>query len=97
MPGGTAGATLRGSSNVRIGLASFQVRDGWIFSIQADPVIEIADQLLEQADPHFASVGDGVVTFHCENGDVSYGLQEHDDLRETWIGIRSDIDPDDLA
>jgi hypothetical protein len=68
-----------------------------ITMLQADPVIEIADQILERADPEFLSVGDGVVTFHCSNGDVSYGLCEHDDLRETWLGVRSDVDEDDLS
>jgi hypothetical protein len=76
-------------------VASFQVRDGWIYCLQADPVIEIADMLLEQADPHFASVGDGIVTFHCQNGDVSYGLRDHDDIREVWIGVRAGGEDDD--
>jgi hypothetical protein len=63
---------------------------------QADPVIEIADQILERADPDFVSVGDGIVTFHFANADVSYGLREHDDLRETWLGVRSDVTDEDL-
>jgi hypothetical protein len=63
---------------------------------QADPLVEIADQVLEHGAPEFVHVGDGIVTFHCSNGDVSYGLREHDDLRETWLGVRSDIDPADL-
>jgi hypothetical protein len=68
-----------------------------ITMLQADPVIEIADQILERADPEFLSLGDGIVTFHCSNGDMSYGLREHDDLRETWLGVRSDVDEEDLA
>jgi hypothetical protein len=64
---------------------------------QADPVVEIVDQVLEHADPDFVSVGDGIVTFHFANADVSYGLREHDDLRETWLGVRSDVDEDELA
>ena len=44
----------------------------------------------------FVRRGDGIVTFHCINGDVSYGLREHDDLTETWLGVRSDIAEDDL-
>ena len=59
-----------------------------ITCVQADAVVEIADRILELADPNFVSVGDGIVTFHCTNGDVSYGLRNHDDIRETWIGVR---------
>jgi hypothetical protein len=61
--------------------------------VQADPFVEIADQVLEQGDPEFLSVGDGIVTFHGSNGDVTYGLRDHDDLRECWIGVRSDLSP----
>jgi hypothetical protein len=66
-----------------------------ITCIQADPIIEIADRILEQADPLFVSAGDGIVTFHCSNGDVSYGLREHDDLRECWLGVRSGFQEED--
>jgi hypothetical protein len=76
-------------------VATFDVRDGLITCLQADPVIEIADQILERADPTFLSVGDGSVTFHCSNGDISYGLRDHDDIRETWIGIRPGVDDDE--
>lgn len=55
--------------------------------MQADPVVEIHDSILENGDPRFLSVGDGIVTFHCDNGDVTYGLVEHDETRETWLGI----------
>jgi hypothetical protein len=65
--------------------------------LQADPIIEIADQILEQANPNFVSVGDGIATFHCSNGDVTYGLREHCDLRETWLGVRSGVADEDLA
>jgi hypothetical protein len=95
-----AGTSLRDSSHVRLGVCCFSVeivhgdKPGTTRSItclQADPFIEIADQVLEQADPNFVSQGDGIVTFRCENGDVTYGLREHDDLRETWLGVRSDL------
>jgi hypothetical protein len=82
-------------------VATFNVTDVGnersIRCLQADPLIEIADQILEHGDPEFLSVGDGIVTFHCSNADVSYGLREHDDLRETWLGVRSDVDEDELA
>jgi hypothetical protein len=67
-----------------------------ITMLQADPVIEIADVILEHADPTFLSVGDGIATFHCSNGDVVYGLREHDNLRETWLGVRSGVADEDL-
>ena len=79
----------------RIGVAVFETMFGHVRILQADPVIEIADQILERADRSFVSVGDGIVTFHCENGDVSYGLRDHDDLREVWIGIRAGAPLDD--
>jgi len=66
-----------------------------VFVVQADPVIEIADRILEQGDPRFVSVGDGIATFHCADGDISYGLHDHDDLKETWIGVRSGVELDD--
>lgn len=78
-----------------VGVCCFNVQDGLVTCVQADPVVEIADQILEQADRSFVSVGDGIVTFHCDNGEVSYGLIEHDDIRETWIGIRAGVDQDD--
>ena len=67
----------------------FEVFDGVVSVLQADPVVEIADQILEMADPSFVTVGDGIVTFHCANGDLSYGLRDHDDLRQVWVGVRS--------
>jgi hypothetical protein len=103
MYGGATGATLRGSSDVRIGVATFSVftdeasGEHTISLVQSDPVIEIADQILEFADPSFVSIGDGIVTFHCTNGDVTYGLREHDDLRETWLGVRSGVAEEDLV
>lgn len=97
--GSASGTTLRGSSDVRIGVASFlrhttQERE-WIECVQADPLVEIADSILEYGDPRFLSHGDGIVTFRCENGDVTYGLVEHDDLRMTWLGVRSGFNVDD--
>jgi len=59
--------------------------------LQADACIEITDAVLKQGDPDFIRLGDGIVTFVASNGSVSYGLCNHDDLRETWIGIRSDV------
>lgn len=75
-----------------VGVCCFNVQDGLVTCVQADPVVEIADQILEQADRSFVSVGDGIVTFHCDNGEVSYGLRDHDDIRETWIGIRAGVE-----
>lgn len=63
--------------------------------LQADPVIEISDLILKQSNPEFLSVGDGIVTFHCANGDVSYGLVEHDDYRQTWLGVRPGYEVDE--
>jgi hypothetical protein len=51
-------------------------------------VVEIADRILEEADPNFVHVEDGVVTFHCDNGDVRYGLHEYDDISCAWTAIR---------
>jgi hypothetical protein len=70
--------------------------DGSIALLQADPCIEIEDRLLDVLDPAIATVGDGIVTFHASNGTVSYGLRDYDDIREIWIGVRSDIADEDL-
>jgi hypothetical protein len=77
-------------------VAVFDVNDGLVTCVQADPLVEIADQILEHASREFVSVGDGIVTFHCTNGDLTYGLREHDDLRETWLGVRSGVEDEDL-
>lgn len=78
-----------------VGVCAFEVHGGLVTCLQADPVVEIADQILEQASRDFVSVGDGIVTFHCDNGDVTYGLTSHDDLREAWIGIRAGVSDQD--
>lgn len=70
------------------GVCCFSVEDGIVTCLQADPVVEIADRILEEADPNFVHVEDGVVTFHCDNGDVSYGLHEYDDITCAWTAIR---------
>ena len=57
--------------------------------VQADPVIEIADRVLAGSHPWELSVGDGIVTVHARNGDVSYGLRKYDARRHTWLGVRS--------
>lgn len=57
--------------------------------VQADPVIEIADRVLAGMHPWELTVGDGIVTVHARNGDVSYGLCKYDELRRTWLGVRS--------
>jgi hypothetical protein len=62
--------------------------------VQADPLIELPDHIVA----NLARPDDGAwVTFHTVEGDVTYVLEDHDDIRETWIGIRSDIDSDDLG
>jgi hypothetical protein len=72
-------------------VATFDVQDSLVTCLQADPLIEIADLILEHASRDFITVDDGIVTFHCTNGDLTYGLREHDDIRETWIGVRSGV------
>jgi hypothetical protein len=74
----------------------FDVTNDLVTCIQADPLIEIADMILEHASRDFVSLGDGIVTFHCTNGDLTYGLTEHDDLRECWLGVRSGVSDEDL-
>ena len=100
MHGSPAGTTGSGQGHLRVGVAIFRraydedQRPG-VFVVQADPVVEIHDLILEQGDPQFVSVGDGIVTFRCINGDITYGLRDHDDLKETWIGVRSGVELDD--
>jgi hypothetical protein len=78
-----------------VGVLIFKVDEsGRRWLIQADACIQIADQVLEQADPDFVTRGDDRVIFHCANGDVSYGLRAHDDIREEWLAVRSDVAED---
>jgi hypothetical protein len=70
--------------------------DGTLEVLQADPYIEVTDQLLDSLDGERASYGDGILTIHAARGDVSYGLRDHDDIRETWLGVRSDVELDEV-
>ena len=93
---GAAGATEPSPGHLRvIGTAVFEKRGELVLWLQADRYVEISDHLIEQADDRYLSAGDGIVTFHCANGDLSYGLLHHDDLRETWIAVRSDLADED--
>lgn len=65
--------------------------DGQLWIIQADPLIEVADQLLENLDGERVSYGDGILTIHHRLGEISYGLRDYDDIREVWLGVRSDV------
>jgi hypothetical protein len=91
--GGVAGAPPSRPRDVRIGVLSlsFNAEDGSFCVLQADPYIVISDTLLEQAQGPNAhvEVGDGIVTFHTRHGDLSYGLLEHDELRECWLAVQA--------
>lgn len=76
---------------VEIGVLSMRVEsDGGLRMLQADPYVEIAEALLQGADPRFITHDDDSVTFHFIDGDVSYDLFDYDDIREIWVGVRSD-------
>jgi len=69
-----------------------RLQDGELHLLQADPIIEVADELLGNLDGRRASYADGIFTIHALNGEVSYGLRDYDDIRETWVGVRSDFE-----
>lgn len=61
----------------------------YIVVTRADPYVVVSDSVLEEAAPRWMSVGDGIVTIHGRDGDVSYGLSHHDPYRRLWLGTRS--------
>ena len=81
----------------RVGVLSlrYNPEDGSFCILQADPYIEISDQVLDNADGEKVSQGDGIVTFHTRHGDLSYGLLEHDDLHEHWLAVHAGWQPVD--
>jgi hypothetical protein len=68
--------------------------DAWrVEVVQADPVVEFADEFLEalasenRAD---VSMGDGILTIRGVNRTVSYGLGEREIALMTTLGYLSD-------
>jgi hypothetical protein len=62
--------------------------DGSIDIIDAPDEILVADRFLAEVRPPYADYGDGILTIHARNGDVSYGLHHHDPFRCQWQGTR---------
>jgi len=50
----------------------------------------VADEFLANLDPRFGHFGDGILTLHGRDGDVSYGLSRYDVCLRVWHGTRSD-------
>ena len=48
----------------------------------------VAEEFLANLDPRFAHFGDGILTLHGRDGDVSYGLSHYDPYRRVWHGTR---------
>jgi hypothetical protein len=63
--------------------------DGGIDILDAPEEIVVAERFLSYCMPPYASYGDGILTVHARNGDVSYGLHHYDPLRRQWRGTRS--------
>lgn len=56
---------------------------------QADDLILVADDLLNQMDVPWAHVTDsGALTIHGHNRSVVYHLVDHDDQDGVWVGVR---------
>jgi hypothetical protein len=65
--------------------------DANIEILEAPAEILVADAFLANMDAHPSySYGDGILTVHARNGDLSYGLHHYDSLRRVWRGTRSD-------
>lgn len=63
-----------------------------IYVLSAPPRIRLADELVqawERGEQPHVSYGDGIVTFHAKNGDVTYGLLEHNDVGRYWVAVRA--------
>jgi hypothetical protein len=56
---------------------------------RADPYILVSDSFLADLDERFAHYGDGILTLHGRDGDVSYGLFGYDPFRQQHMGKRS--------
>jgi hypothetical protein len=63
--------------------------DGSIEILDAPEEILVADEFLEAARDEYISHGDGIMTIHASNGDVSYGLHSYDLQTMCWKGTRS--------
>ena len=50
----------------------------------------VAEEFLANLDPRFGHFGDGILTLHGRDGDVSYGLSQYDPYRRQFLGTRSD-------
>ena len=57
--------------------------------VRADPRIYVSDHVLELLDERFGHFGDGILTIHGIDGDVSYGLSHYDLYRRQFLGTRS--------
>jgi len=57
---------------------------------EAPPEILVADEFLVEIEHHPSfSYGDGILTVHASNGDITYGLHHHDPYRRIWHATRS--------
>ena len=61
--------------------------DGSIHILEAPEEILVADRFLAEHGDCY-SYGDGILTVHATNGDVSYGLHHYDPVRQVWQGPR---------
>jgi hypothetical protein len=57
--------------------------------VRADPVIVVSEHVLANLDPGLAHFGDGILTLHGVDGDVSYGLTRRNPYLMQWLGVRS--------
>jgi hypothetical protein len=55
---------------------------------RAPAYIYVSEDFLEHLDPRFAHYGDGILTIHGRDGDVSYGLSHYDPFRRQYLGTR---------
>ncbi len=51
--------------------------------------ITISNRFLEEVDPAYASVGDGIISFHGVDPPASYALVEHDPWRLWTYAVKS--------
>ena len=66
--------------------------NGEIEILEAPDHILVADLFIEEIElgrhPCY-SYGDGILTVHATNGDLSYGLHHYDNLRRIWHATRA--------
>jgi hypothetical protein len=91
MPGGAAEHPAPDPRHLRIGVLSLAWSGGELAILQADRLIELSDELLERVDgEHLSYSGESLRITDRLGDQIEYFLCQHNDVLQTWLGVRSD-------